>query len=375
VDGGPTTALVALAKELVRLQAEVTVVATPRSSGSTATVEGLRDKGVRVRLGEDRRRIFGQDTGLRSLLTEEILRADVVHIHALWEEVQYQAVRISESLGKPFVVRPCGLLDPWGMARHRIKKRLYLELRLRRYLDAASGIHYSTEFEEERSRSLRLAAPPIVEANGFDIDDCRNMSPGGTFRARWNISQDAPVVLFLGRLHPKKGLDLLIPAFADVSPPDGILVIAGSGEAGYERSLRQRVASLGLTSRVQFTGFLDDQARRAAMADATLFVLPSYSENFANTIVESIAVGTPVVVSDKVGVHTEVASSRVGGVVPTTAEALSAEIECWLTDASKRKLAIANADEFLRLYDLKLVAARWLNRYQTLGQVADGVAA
>jgi len=354
---------------------EVTLVATPKSSGPIAAVEELRDSGVRVRLGENRRRILAQKTGLDSLLQEEISRADVVHIHALWEEVQYRAARISESQGKPFIVRPCGLLDPWSMARHRVKKHLYLKFRLRRYLDAASGIHYSTAFEEERCRVLRLKPPPIVEGNGFDFDDHRNLRLDGSFRDRWDIPRNAPVVLFLGRLHAKKGLDLLIPAFAEGAPSDGILVIAGSGEVGYERTLRQRVASLGLVSRVRFTGFLDKQARTAAMGEATVFALPSYSENFANSVVESIAAGTPVVISDQVGLHVNVASSGVGGVVPTNVEALSAEIGCWLRDASKRELAITNADRFLQLYDVKGVAARWLERYRALGQFIDGAAA
>jgi len=374
-DGGPTTALVALARALSRLQAEVTLVATPKSSGPIAAVEELRDSGVRVRLGENRRRILAQNTGLDCLLQEEISRADVVHIHALWEGVQYRAARISGLLGKPFIVRPCGLLDPWSMARHRVKKHLYLNFHLRRYLDAASGIHYSTTYEEERCRALQLKPPPIVEANGFDFDEYRNLPLNGSFRDQWDIPRNAPVVLFLGRLHSKKGLDLLIPAFAEGAPSDGILVIAGSGKVGYERTLRQSVASLGLANRVRFTGFLDGQARTAAMADATVFALPSYSENFANTVVESIAAGTPVVVSDQVGLHLDVASSGVGGVVPTSVKALSAEIECWLRDASKRELAIANADRFLQLYDLKRIAARWLERYRALGQFIDGAAA
>ena len=366
-DGGPTTALTALAHALNRAGIDVTLVATPRTSGHLETVDELLSDGVRVRLSEPRRNIFTRDCALDSLLAEEITHADVVHIHALWEDVQYRAASVSRALGKPFVIRPCGLLEPWSMARHRFKKRLYLEVRLRRYLDAASGIHFSTAIEEERTRPLRLKAPPIVEPNGLDFTEHKRSSlSNGSFRALWNIEPETPIVLFLGRLHPKKGVDLLIPAFARGAPRNAVLVIAGSGDSQYESSLKQRVLSSGLANRVIFTGFIEGQARNATLADATVFVLPSHSESFANTVVESIACGTPVIVSDQVALHPEVSSKRVGSVVPATIDALAVEIETWLVDRSKRISAIANADDFLKSYDLKLVADRWINRYNSL---------
>ena len=246
---------------------------------------------------------------------------------------------------------------------------MYLEVRLRRHLDAASGIHYSTLIEEQRARSLRLKAPPIVEPNGLDFDAHRYSLSSGSFRARWNIPREAPIVLFLGRLHPKKGLDLLIPAFARAAPTNAILVIAGSGDSDYETSLNQTVLSSGIADRVKFTGFLEGRARNEAFADATVFVLPSYSESFANTVVESIASGTPVIVSDQVGLHTDISSKKVGGVVPANVDALAIELECWLADASKRRSAMENAESFLKSYDLKRVAERWINRYQSFCHV------
>jgi len=374
-DGGPTSALVALAKGLRRLNVDVAVVATPSSSGQLTAVDALQECGVRVRLGKDRRWPFVRDTDLRSLLGEEISRAEVVHIHALWEEVQFQAAHTCSLLAKPFIVRPCGLLDPWSMSRNRIKKRLYLEFRLRRYLDAASAIHYSTAFEADRTQPLGLRAPPIVEPNGFDFDDFRGAPSADAFRSRWNIPDDGPIVLFLGRLHSKKGLDLLIPAFADGAPADATLVIAGSGDNAYQMTLKRNVAAHGLANRVRFTGFLDGEERRVALMEATLFVLPSYSENFANTVVESVAAGTPVIVSDQVGIHAEVALSNVGGVVPLAAAPLAGEIQAWLGDASKRERAIANAGKFLQAYDLNLIAARWLARYRIIGQSTGDAAA
>jgi len=354
---------------------KVTVVATPRSPASLSTMEELRGCGVQVRTVNYRRMAFGHNAKLREVLVEEIASADVVHIHALWEEVQYQATRIARHFKRPYIVRPCGLLDPWSMAQNRLKKRLYLELRLRRNLNAAAAIHYTTALEEKRTRALGIQAPTIIEPNGIDFDDLDHLPPPGSFRQRWKIPEAAPLVLFLGRLHPKKGLDLLIPAFADGAPPDAVLVIVGTGDSSYEKQLRRVAKSFGLENRAKFVEFLHGRDRLAAFADSTVFVLPSYSENFANTVIESLVAGTPVIVSDQVGLHAEIASSKVGGVVPTTVEALTREIRSWLVDASRREVAVVNARNFLEPYDLKKIAARWLHRYRQLAQHVDGVAA
>ena len=367
-DGGPTTALLGLTRALTRLPVEVVVVATPRPSECLSAVEELGENGVQVRLGDHRRRAFARNQKSRNILMEEIARANVVHIHALWEEVQYQAARISRLHRRPYIMRPCGLLDPWSMNQHRLKKRLYLELRLRRHLNAAAAIHFSTSLEETRTRPLRIRAPAIVEPNGIDLDEFENLPAVGSFRRRLEIPEVVPLVLFLGRLHPKKGLDLLIPAFADAAPSDAVLAIVGTGDANYERKLHRHAASCGLENRVKFVGFLHGRDRIAAFADSTVFVLPSYSENFANTVIESLAAGTPVIISDQVNLHVEIASAKVGGVVPTNQDALSREIRIWLLDSLKRERAIANARDFLGPYDLKKIAASWLNRYRELGQ-------
>jgi glycosyltransferase involved in cell wall biosynthesis len=367
-DGGPTTALLQLTRALRRLQADVTVVATPRSSAESCIAEELRNSGIRIRVDEYRRQTFGRDSMLNAMLIEEITRADVVHIHALWEQVQYQAASISRALKTPFIVRPCGLLDPWSMAQHRLKKRLYLDLRLRRHLNAAAAMHYSTRLEAERAQSLRIQSPSIVEPNGIDLDEFRDLPPSGTFRRRLNISERAPIVLFLGRIHPKKGIELLIRAFSDGAPHDAILVIVGAGEREYESSLHKMATSHGLENRVKFVGFLNGRKRIAAFADANVFVLPSHAENFANTVMESLAAGTPVIVSDRIGVHPEVASWRVGSVVPRERQALSDAIHDWLADGSLRETARVNAPSFLAAYDVRDVATRWLRRYRKFSQ-------
>jgi len=371
-DGGPTTALLALATALARLPIEVTVVATPRSSGCMPVVEELRAKGVRVQLIGRRGWRFGGVQKLRDILTQEITRANVVHIHALWEEVQYQAIRIARLYRRSFIVRPCGLLEPWSMSQNRLKKRLYFELRLRGHLNAAAAIHFATPLEKAGARSLRLQAPAVVEANGIDFEEFVELPTPGDFRRRLGVSDETPIALFLGRLHPKKGLELLITAFADVALPNAVLAIVGTGDTSYEQELRRVAAACDLGDRVKFVGFLQGRDRVAAYADATVFVLPSYSENFGNVVIESLAAGTPVIVSDRVNVHPKISSAKVGGVVSPTVKELSAELNIWLSDAAKRELAIANARAFLVPYSVNKIADNWLQRYRELNQDTHG---
>ena len=184
-----------------------------------------------------------------------------------------------------------------------------------------------------------------------------------------------PLVLFLGRLHPKKGLELLIQSFADAAPPEAVLAIVGVGDTNFEQKLRRNAAACGLEDRVKFVGFLQGRDRIAAYVDSTVFVLPSYSENFANTVIESLAAGTPVIVSDQVNLHNEIASAKVGSVVPTNQGALSAEIRSWLKGDRRRELAVANARNFLKAYDLEVIATRWMERYRLLSRHFDEIAA
>jgi glycosyltransferase involved in cell wall biosynthesis len=214
---------------------------------------------------------------------------------------------------------------------------------------------------------LHLTAPAIIEPNGVDLDECRDLPPMGTFRAKHAEVAGQPLVLFLSRLHPKKGLELLIPAFARAKTGDARLVIAGPDADGYQAKLEGLVRQHGLAERVLFTGMLHGRDRLEALADADLFVLPSYQENFGIAVVESLATGTPVLISDQVNIHTEISTAGVGGVVPTQVEPLARELTHWLSDHDLRLAAAARARDFVwQRYDWRQIARRWTTHYGAL---------
>src|SRR5262249_48936832 len=158
---------------------------------------------------------------------EMVRQADVVHIHALWEEVQHRAARTAWQRGKPYLIRPCGMLDPWSLAQGRLRKALYLRWRLRTNLNRAAALHFPSQPERALTRPLRLRVPALVEPNGISLEEFADLPARGKFRSGHNIPADGPLILFMSRIHPKKGLDLLVPAFAQLKVPGAILVLAG----------------------------------------------------------------------------------------------------------------------------------------------------
>jgi glycosyltransferase involved in cell wall biosynthesis len=175
------------------------------------------------------------------------------------------------------------------------------------------------------------------------------------------------MVLFLGRLHPIKGLELLIPAFARLQMDDVKLVLAGPGEPAYVQHLKDLLAQHGIARRAVFTEMLDGPARVAALCDADLFVLPSYHENFGIVVIEALAAACPVIVSQEVQIHEQITAAKVGAAVPTTVDALAAEIDRWMRDDELRRLASARARQFVwENFDWRRIASRWSGHYATL---------
>ena len=146
-----------------------------------------------------------------------------------------------------------------------------------------------------------------------------------------------------------------------------VLVIAGPDAAGYGATIRQLVAQHGVDERVIFTGMLAGEQKLAALVDADLLALPSFHENFGLVVIEALAAGTPVVVSDQVNLHPEVTSAGVGGVVPTDPPALARELDRWLDDEPLRRSVAEKGPALVRQrYDWNQIARRWVDHYSGL---------
>jgi glycosyltransferase involved in cell wall biosynthesis len=265
-----------------------------------------------------------------------IQNADIVHVHGFYRYPTTYASWLARRRGVPLIIRPHGNLDPYmhGFSKTNLRlKRMYETLFDMPNLRNASAIHYTTEDERQRSAFLGLKTPSFVMPNGLDWRRFETLPQKGSFRASLGLAPDTKLVLFLGRLHFKKGLDLLVPAFAKLREqiPEAHLAIVGPDNDGYGAAVRQMVTDTGQSDAVTFVEMLKGPEVNQAYVDADLFVLSSYVENFGNTVIEALACATPVLISDQVNIHREVAASGSGSVtkcdVAEIAEALETLIK------------------------------------------------
>lgn len=366
--GGPPVALKGLAESQSKLGMTVTVMSTWAESQRTDLADQLRELGVRVELVGPVRTSLQLHPLIEPTLQRLIAQSDIVHVHTIWEQPQHKAARIAYGQSVPYIIRPAGMLDPYSLTRRSSwKKRLYMAWRLRTNLNRAAAVHFTSELERDLVRPLALGSTELVVPNGIDLHEFEQLPLPGSFRDRFPEVGDRRIVLFLSRIHPKKGLDLLVPAFARGAPKDAVLVIVGPDDGGYRSVVESDIAAQGLSDRVVFTGMLRGSDRIAPMVDAELFVLPSYQENFGIAVVEALAAGTPVIISDQINIWKEIESEAVGAVVPTSVQPLSEALEQWLEDDHLRISAAARCQAFVRQrYDWKQIAQQWCQHYAEL---------
>jgi glycosyltransferase involved in cell wall biosynthesis len=306
-------------------------------------------------------------TNLHAAVTEEVLRADVVHIHALWEPIQWRTAQVAFAHGVPYVFRPCGMLTRWSLGRKRLKKWLYLTLRLRKRLNSAAALHYTSELE--RQESLPLRPPAIVEPNGVSLAEFADLPARGAFRANHPAVGDRLVIAFLGRIHPGKGLEHLVPAVALLARRglDPVLVVIGGDSGGFKATIDRAVAEHKIGDRVIFTGKLAGREKVEALVDADLFCLPSDHENFGIAVAEALAAGVPAVVSREVGIAPDLTAAGVGAAVSREPAALADELARWLADSEMRRAAASKARPFVHeRYDWRQIAQRWAGHYERM---------
>jgi glycosyltransferase involved in cell wall biosynthesis len=241
---------------------------------------------------------------------------DVLHLSLSFTHFNVVARRRAAAHGVPYVYTPRSCLDPVRLRQRRLFKLGFLALYERRIIRDAAAVHVLTDVE--RGQALRQGARPeqcVVIPNGAELDPDARFPDGNVFRRHARVEPDAPLVLFMGRLHRVKGLDLLIDAFARlrVDVPAAQLVIAGPDE-GERSAIENRSRRLGITDAVRFTGRLDGDLRLSAFRAADVFALTSYSEGMPNAVLESCAAGTPVLISDRCNLP-EVAAYSAGRIV------------------------------------------------------------
>jgi glycosyltransferase involved in cell wall biosynthesis len=267
---------------------------------------------------------------LTKWLTVHAGKYDLFHVHALFSYPTLAACWLARRHAVPYILRPLGTLDPWALRFRAWKKAPYLRLVERRNLIAAAAVHAVSERERRAIEALGLPVRVVTIPLGVDLPAGEDRDQYGS---RVHQATNGTVnVLFLSRLHPKKGVELLLDAVGRLGQQHPIhLSVAGEGDEAYVRSLKDRTIRDGLGSRVTFTGFVAGAVKRRLFEQADLFVLPSYDENFGMAVAEALSTGLPVVVTEDVALANQVRAAGAGLVVPRDARALARAL-CTLVD-------------------------------------------
>ena len=293
---------------------------------------------------------------------------DLIHIHQVWHYPGYAAVRAASKHKLPCVLTIRGELSEWGLRQKALKKRIYRLVLLDRMLRNVNALHALTCAEKEQIVKLGYETPVVVAPNGIKPAPFEAL-PGPTgFMQRYPVLQGKRIILFLGRLHPKKGLDILARSFSIIARrfDDVVLLVAGPNKLDTRRNMESILSSEGLLDRTVFTGMLTGEDKLAAMSCTDLFVLPSHSEGFANAVLEAMAARLPVVIT-KGCEFPEVSEHGAGLVVEADEVQIAEAITMLLSDTDLCKRMGQQGHKLVtERYTWQATAATLVNLYESL---------
>lgn len=290
---------------------------------------------------------------------------DILHLHGVWEPLLRSSAKVARHNRAGYALTPHGMLDPWSLQQSKWKKKLALLLGYRTMLQHAAFIHALNQDEATGLAPLHLRSPIEVIPNGVFLEEIDPLPEKGSFYQSHPQLQGRPYVLFLSRLHYKKGLDYLVDAFAQIAAkhPQLQLVVAGP-DGGEKEPLERRLAELNLQNRALLTGPLYGRAKWEALVDATCFCLPSRQEGFSMAVTEAMAAGTPVVISRECH-FPEVAQAQAGLVVSLNAGEVAIAIDQVVRDGNlARSMGQAGRNLVVTHYTWDRIAQQTLAAYE-----------
>jgi glycosyltransferase involved in cell wall biosynthesis len=363
--GGVAPAVLALSRELARRGHKIDIVTLDQPD----TVARGRDAEVRsatprtfasghAATGDIDLTVHALGTGLTSYRYSNKLipwlrkrgeNYDRVIVNGLWQYLSFATWRRYAGTSTPYYVFPHGMLDSWFKRTYplkHLKKWFYWPWADYRVLrDAAAVIFTSEEERLEARKSFWLyRCREKVSPLGVEPPSPVSSETKEKFLARYPSLRNGLMLLYLGRLHPKKGCDLLIEAFRKLKPAGVTLVLAGPDPIGWKTELRARVTDADLAARIVLTGMLRGETKQAALACADAFILPSHQENFGMSVAEALAAGLPVLVSNRVNIWREIEADRAGYIESDDLTGTTRLIERWLsTSEQEREVMRTNA--------------------------------
>ena len=318
---------------------EVATVDDPKASF-------LADFPLKVHPLGPRRAWYGYSPRLVPWLRANASRFDVIVVNGIWRYASFAVWRAHQGTSTPYVVFTHGMLDPWFKREYplkHLKKWLYWPWAEYRVLRDAAAVLFTCEEERLLARqSFGLySAREVVVAYGTSSPAASDESELASLFLQYPILRDKRLAVFVGRIHPKKGCDLLIQAFARVLAPDSHwhLVIAGPDQVGLGPSLSKLAMYLGISDRITWTGMIGGATKRGLLGAAEVLVLPSHQENFGIVVAEAMSYGVPPLISDKVNIWREIRNDGAGIVAADDLDGTCSLLFSWLSQSDhERKL-------------------------------------
>jgi len=375
--GGPIASVHNLNKTLVKKGVEVTVYTTDIGlSGKVSAGQETDVDGVKVTYF-DFSKIF-EFVGpngwqfswpLTRALKKNVKNFDLVYLSAIWNYPTAVAAHYCRKYRKPYIIAPRGTLYSYTFNKKGWKKRFYYELIAKRDLEGAAAIHYTARDEFEKTHSfLKLKNnKAFIVPNGIDLSEFTDLPLKGDLSNRYPELKNKKVILFLSRINWKKGLDILAKAYGLVARKrnDVHLLIVGNGEESFKAKVKKWFEDEKVMDKLTFAGMLTGRKKLEAYTGSDIFALPSYSENFGMAVVEAMACGLPVIISDQVGIHYEVKDAQAGLVVPCDPGRLAETINNFLDAEGLRQRVKENAEKLIKdKFDINSVADKILKEFQ-----------
>ena len=371
--GGPVRSVGSLCEELARQGHELTVVTTNVGLDKSAyggDGRAVDRNGVSVHYFEGRLGRTIVSPALEDQVGAHVDRCDLLHVTAIWQKTALSAHKAAKRAGKPVVVSPRGALGPYAWARNRPVKVAYHYLFERQHLRRAAGFHYTSRQEAAESAPYRFGRPACILPNGINEAGWRRDEEAGlAWRNRLGIPREAMLLIYVGRLHHKKGLEVLPEALSRVMAARGGAVIhlalVGPDEDGTRGRLSEAAGRAGFGGRLHWVPTVPEAELCAAYSAADLFVLPSLHENFGNAAIEALACGCPALVSAETACLEYGAGLGMSGVARRTPEAWTAAILAEL-DQSRSRLGAKERATLMQRVGLASTASAMATFYESL---------
>ncbi|MDH5233080.1 MAG: glycosyltransferase [Gammaproteobacteria bacterium] len=297
---------------------------------------------------------------MRQHLLKTIRHYDIVHLHSVFLWPTLMAARIAKRYGVPYIVSPRGMLFKDLIKRKgRLQKNVWIKLFERSTIEHAAAIHLTSDIEVKALGAFNFNSPRLINIpNGINVD----IASPKPHHVGQNKKAD---LIYLGRVNWKKGLDRLIQALVHL--PTVNVIIAGNDEENYSQALKKLAQQLMVEKQIHFKGAVLGEDKKRFLEEAKILVLPSYSENFGNVVLEAMVHQCAVIVTPEVGIAQEINKYNAGLVSSGEPKILAENIKSLLSNNEQRKEFTTNANAMIQeKYTWSVVASNMLNEYKTI---------